>query len=88
MQDPASIYTLIDDGMQCNDHRWGLLTLVTVMCPFKSKSLWLLLSTGSTQEDRKSSQHDWKMLTGMQIIDTKSLKTICKSFRNIYTASL
>ena len=29
-----------------------------------------LLSTGSTQEDNKTSQHDWKLLTG-----TKSMNT-------------
>ena len=36
---------------------------VTVLCPFKSQDILsaaALVFTGSTYEDRKSSQHDWK----------------------------
>ena len=41
-----------------------------------SKIPYLLLSTGSNQEDKKSSQHDWKIVDW----DVKHQNKQCKTF--------
>ena len=45
-----------------------------------SKTLYLLLSTASTQEDRKSSQHDWKIVDWGKSINTNSFLCVMDSF--------
>ena len=60
-------------------HSWLCVSLgiqgFTVVCPL-SKTLYLLLSIGSTQEDRKSPEHDWKIVDWDLIAYLKTNTTI------------
>ena len=46
----------------CVITRCVLKGLLSQCVLFLSKTLYALLSTGSTKEDRKSSRHDWKIV--------------------------
>ena len=50
-----------------------------------SKTLYPLLSTGSAQEDRKSSRHDWGRKTSTQTKCEEPLKYSVCNYRSMYT---
>ena len=53
----GSVDRVVDLGSKCHKFETHQYHCVVSL----SKTLYPLLSTGSTQEDRKASQHDWDL---------------------------